>query len=787
MALATVLISGREWLLPAAGFVLVAGILLWWSYRRTPVNGPVGGICVGLKLLGVLALAACLIEPLWTGQRARPGANFFAILADNSQSMQIKDRGEKLTRGEKVREAIGAGKGRWQMQMENDFQVRRYIFDSALQASTDWSDLSFSGRGSGLAAALRQISDRFKSQPLAGVLVLTDGTDTDGLDAFGADRLPPIYPVVVARDDVIQDIAIQNVTVTQSAFEDAPVSIQVDVTAGGYSGQTLVAQIREKGKVVAEQSLRAPRDNQLLAFRFQVRPAQTGVVFYEARVAAQSALHELDSGKTITEATLVNNSRIVQVDRGRGPYRVLYVAGRPNWEFKFLNRAVAEDDQVQLVGLIRIARREPKFEFRGRSGEASNPLFRGFDRKNEETERYDQPVLVRLNTRDETELRGGFPKTPEEMFAYDAIVLDDIEAEFFSADQMALLQKFVSERGGGLLMLGGQESFQAGKYHRTPVGDMLPVYLDVQTDASTGAPRPAELKFSLTREGWLQAWARIRSTESDERVRLDEMPHFQVVNRVRGIKPGASVIASLSDGRGNDVPAVVVQRFGNGRTAALTIGDLWRWGLAQENFQRDLGKGWRQMVRWLVADAPRRVEFAAQKAANENGQMFDLRVRVRDEKFQPLDNANVIVSVSEVAKAGAPIRLTAEASSQGPGVYQAGFVSRHPGAYHASASVTNAIGGWVGSAEAGWVSDLAEEEFRSLKPNRAALESLARKTGGELITLEKIEKLVEALPRKKAPITESWTAPLWHKPAVFLFALACFISEWGLRRWKGLA
>src|SRR5204863_9575939 len=108
-------------------------------------------------------------------------------------------------------------------------------------------------------------------------------------------------------------------------------------------------------------------------------------------------------------------------------------------------------------------------------------------------------------------------------FGYDAVVLDDVEAEFFSADQMALLQKFVSERGGGFMMLGGQESFQNGKYLRTAIGDMLPVYLDIQTDAEP----PRHLKFSLTREGWLQAWARIRSTESDERARLDEMPEFQ--------------------------------------------------------------------------------------------------------------------------------------------------------------------------------------------------------------------------------------------------------------------
>ena len=127
------------------------------------------------------------------------------------------------------------------------------------------------------------------------------------------------------------------------------------------------------------------------------------------------------------EATLANNSRVLVVDRGRGPYRILYVAGRPNWEYKFLNRALAEDEQIQLVGLIRIAKREPKFEFIGRPGESSNPLFRGFgNQSKDEVERYDQPVLVRLNTRDETELVGGFPKTAEELFGYHAVMVDDL-------------------------------------------------------------------------------------------------------------------------------------------------------------------------------------------------------------------------------------------------------------------------------------------------------------------------------------------------------------------------
>src|SRR5690606_12092885 len=153
------------------------------------------------------------------------------------------------------------------------------------------------------------------------------------------------------------------------------------------------------------------------------------------------------------EATLANNSRLAAVDRGRGPYRVLYVAGRPNWEYKFLRRAVEEDDQVQLVAMVRIARREPKFDFRARSGERINPLFRGFDPKDkEQVEQYDQPVIVRLDTEDAEELRDGFPKSPEDLFRYQAIVLDDLEAEFFTQDQMQLIKDFVRRRGGGLLM-----------------------------------------------------------------------------------------------------------------------------------------------------------------------------------------------------------------------------------------------------------------------------------------------------------------------------------------------
>ena len=440
-----------------------------------------------------------------------------------------------------------------------------------------------------------------------------------------------------------------------------------------------------------------------------------------------------------------------------------------------------------MVALIRIAKREPKFEFKGRAGEANNPLFRGFDKKTEETERYDQPVLVRLYTKDENELRGGFPKVPEDLFAYHAIVMDDLESEFFNHDQMTLLQKFVSERGGGFLMLGGQESLHEGKYDRTVVGDMLPVYLDRAPDE-----RPlADLKLALTREGWLQPWVRLRSTESDERARLESMPPFQVLNRVRDVKPGASVVATVADSRGNKYPGVIVQRYGYGRSAVVAVGDLWRWGLGDENRQRDLAKAWRQLIRWLVADVPNRISLQAEMKPGDANQAITLDLRARDHKFLPLDDASVQITVQTVGTEGTHkssplVRLPAEPASSDAGLYQTTFVPRETGGYLAQAVVTDAFGVEVGRAEAGWTSDPAAEEFRSLKPNRALLESLAKRTGGEIISAGKLDDFVRGLPQRKAPITESWTSPLWHQTGVFLFALACFVAEWGLRRWKGL-
>src|SRR5204862_3672556 len=142
-------------------------------------------------------------------------------------------------------------------------------------------------------------------------------SDLEGIDLAG---LPPVYPVVFGSDQPPRDIGIVNSTVTQAAFEDAPVTIETEVSATGCAGEEIVgrlfaidpARATEEGKLVSEQTLTAPRENEKLVFRFQLRPEKTGVLFYRLRLAARH-----DPG---TEATLVNNETIIAVDRGTGPY-----------------------------------------------------------------------------------------------------------------------------------------------------------------------------------------------------------------------------------------------------------------------------------------------------------------------------------------------------------------------------------------------------------------------------------------------------------------------------------
>lgn len=777
MIVASIVLGSPEWIVPATILFAVGIVATAWSYTRWRGRRWVAVVSAALKLVGLAAVALCLVEPLLTGSRSQPGANVFVVLVDNSQSLKVREGDGDGTRADRVRTLLDGNAG-WRTRLGQDFDTREFVFDSHLRAADGFEHLTFDGTSSSLHSALASVAKRFQGRPLAGIILVSDGNATDSADIDWS-ALPPVYAVLPPDSSAARDIAVRQVTLNQSNFEAAPVALQAEVSASGFAGQAVVVVVTdESGKEVARQTVTPNGQADAMPVRFQIRPERPGLGFY--RVSAKLEGEKADA--VSAEQTLANNSRQVAVDRGGGPYRVLYVCGRPNWEFKYLRRAVEEDHEVQLVGLVRVARKEPKFTFRDTKSQPDNPLFRGFDNPDAETaERRDQPVLIRLNTQDEVELRGGFPQTAADLYRYHAVIVDDLEAAFFTPDQQLLLRNFVSRRGGGFLMLGGPDSFAAGKYDRTPVGDLLPVFLDGPT-----RPTPGEHRMVLTREGWLQPWVRTRKTEGEETTRLDGMPAFHSPNATGSAKPGATVLAHARDTTGNTVPALVAQPFGKGRSAAVLIGDLWRWGLKRNDpTQDDFERSWRQTVRWLVADVPGRVEARATPTAGTASPAVELAVRTTDADYLPLDNATVSVRVTKPNRE--ELTLPAEPDAREGGTYSVRFVPREPGAYRAVATVTAPDGSQVGRREVGWCVQPEADEFARLEPNRELLEAVASRTKGEAIPADKLPAFVDGLPFRQAPNMEVWTAPLWHRGWYFFVAVLCLVAEWGIRRRSGSA
>lgn len=803
------------WLIPAAVVAGSGALVAWNASGKGPAPERVRRLAGALKVFALCLLAVCLIEPVWSGVHPRPHSNLFLILTDTSQSLTQESGdgtdAEASKLAAKFKTALMPTPESWLDRLGQDFEVHQFAFDRRLRSVLAFDELKWTGEATALKSALQTLNDRFSERKVGGIILLSDGNATDlSLDdlkgGFGEElRLPPVYPVLFDREASLPDVAIDAVSISETPFEDAPVSLQCDVRIHHLSMQRVASSdlliecrlIDSDGEVIKTERLAIDDPETTLPFRFQFRPIKTGVAFYRLQVNALQLGGKEDI--PVQESTLANNSRILQVNRGSSKHRILYVCGRPNWEFKFLRRAVEDDDQIDLVGMIRVAKREAKFDFRGRDGQSSNSLFRGFKKDtDEETERFDEPVIVRLNTKDADELRAGFPKDAKDLFGFDAMILDDVEAEFFNRDQLTLIEKFVSERGGGLLMLGGAECFLAGGYERTPVADALPVYLDrAQFPEET-----ASLTLDLTREGWLQPWVRLRSTEHDEQDRLKMMPGFRTLNPTQGIKPGASVMSTVSTTNGDRWPALVTQSYGRGRTGALLLGDLWRWQISRTQEQpEDLPKAWRQTLRWLIADVQRRVDVEMVAALDIAPEAVRVSVRVVDEEFLPLDNAQVEIRVTGPAKLAKEIRkqrlsldsapaeevvLNAEASLNEPGVYSAVFVPKEAGAWTIEAEAATGKGERLTADKAGWIFEPEVEEFHGAGVNETLLAKLAELTSGETVAARDLDRFVSELQNKPMPVVEAWTMPLWDQPLVFLIVFVCLVGEWGLRRSKGL-
>jgi uncharacterized membrane protein len=724
----------------AAAAVLLVGFL----YARVRTLGARDRIVLAtLRTVAVLLVLGCLLRPGLVIASAVPQRNVFAVLLDDSRSMRIRDVADssRLSLVQRAFDDTAALSRR----LGERFALRRFKFGAEASPLASARDLTGSGTRSDLAKALDEVREDLNGLPLAGVVLVSDGADNggsrydDALLALRARRIP-VYTVGVGRERFDRDVAVENVQAPRRTLAGANVIVEADVRVRGAGRDVATVTIEADGRVVSTDTVKTPANGDVAHLRLRVPPLDAGI----HRIAVRA--HPLPN-ETVTE----NNEWHTTIEVRAGPDRVLYVEGEPRPEFAFIRRAVAADSGVQVVGLMRSAERK----------------------------------FLRLGVRDSLELLGGFPTSREELFGYRAIILGSIEASFFSADQLRMIADFVSRRGGGLMVLGGRASLSEGGFADTPLSDVLPITL---TRGEPNVDGPATtMKIRPTRAGEAHAALQVRGSVAASRARWDSMPPLTTVNRVGSLRAGATVLmAGQVEGGRADVPVLAWQRYGRGMSAVFSVQDSWLWRMDATIPVEDVTHQtfWRQMVRWLVDDAPAAFEIAASPSRVAPGEPVTLRAHLADPFFADINDANIVATVT--TPSGNTMTVPMEWALREDGSYAGRFTAADSGRYAITATATRGTDSTRTASTTLLVDDRGADVAQA-EQRPAVLRRIAEETGGRYYTLDNVAQLGDDAMFTESGVTVREAKDLWDMPIVFILLALLLGGEWAYRRWRGLA
>jgi uncharacterized membrane protein len=388
------------------------------------------------------------------------------------------------------------------------------------------------------------------------------------------------------------------------------------------------------------------------------------------------------------------------------------------------------------------------------------------------------------------ELTQGFPTTDEELFTYQGLVIGSVEANFFNYDQLKNIEQFAARRGGGVLMLGGARSFDAGKYASTPISDLSPLYLNDQVEGDE-TQVVSNFKASLTPRGRVHAVTRLNEDRALSAKAWEELPPISIPEQLTGVKPGATVIleANATGDRSRTTPLLVEERYGRGRSMALTSNDTWRWRMDMPSQNNSHETFWRQLLRYLVSAAPRQYEVAAERDVYTKGDVVILRGEVNDKKFNAVMDAQVVARVTKPSGATAEIPLKinfGEGQQQSGADYRNEFTPDENGLYKIQMTARRG-GATLGEAQSTFLITDRTREFHDAAQNVELLKRAAAETGGKYFPLSDANDLLDEITLLEGKNSERVSKDLWDMPINFILLVGLAGAEWFLRKRKGLA
>lgn len=728
---------GSRWLFSL--FVIAAAVGAYFAYKNVARDKYSIGLVV-LRALTFTVLAFMFLRPVLELQTVLPQESYLAVVIDNSESMKIKDDGQ-VARSDQLAKQFETTN--FFKRLEEKFKVRTYRFDNTAERIERPDQLTFQGKRTKLEAATNLLQQELGTVPLSGVVLITDGADnaskqwTESLSKLESRKKPiPFYTVGVGSENIVRDAEMVKVSAPRSTLKESTAVVEISYRSHGFSGRKANVYVRENGTLLKTEQVTLPADGEIAETTLDLPVKNDGTRLFSFSLQAPD--------DRIPE----NNDLTALVEIKNDHPQILYIEGEPRWEFKFLRRAMQDDPNLRLVTLLR---------------SSQNKFYRqGIDK--------------------EEMLSEGFPKKKEDLFAFKGLIFGSIESTFFSQDQLKNVVDFVSNRGGGYLMMGGRNSFSGGRYENSPLADILPV----QLSSGDRTPVIGRLKINVTDYGRTHPLMKLTPDANANVKQWSELPPLNDYNKTIDAKVGAIVLArGQAEERGGADPILLAyQRYGRGRTMALTSGSTWRWQMQMDHQDQTYELFWKQILRWLVNTSPDPVMISSDKDTYLPGETVHLSADISNKSFERMNNAKAVAKVTTPDGLTESIALDWNGAAEG--AYQAELNTTTAGIYNVEIEATMGSENLGSNHTAFQVQD-RPVEFSGAALDSRFLQSVASSTDGRYYPLSKLGDVPEDAQYVEGETGIIEQKELWDVPFLFMLLCLSFGGEWFWRKKRGLA
>ena len=781
-------LRNKQWLGWIVGIGLLLAVLTWFSYRRDAkelISAWKRRVLTALRILLLVLLALLLLRPVVAFTVESAIRRTLLTLVDASGSMKIQD--PRVDSADLKRAAIAKGildprKGLDQQldpaiaanvklvprveimrgmlgseqldlwpQLAKELDLAAFSFGATLgdtgEANAEWlAHLDPNSTSTAIGDAVRDLIQRKRGQPLAGIFLVTDGASNQGSAPLDAARLAkqegiPLYIYGVGITSP-RDIIVGSLLAQEVAFVKDELPVTVRVRGQGLKGESAKLIVRlvpanstGEGEVVATKDITFGDDEDAVV-PVPFTPKTTGEFDLRASIAPRA-----------DEASKDNNSVSQRLRVIDSKVKVLYVETTPRWEFRYLQGVLMRDRRVDLKCVLL---------------EGDESIAAGDN----------SPFLAKV------------PAKKEDLFKFDLIIIGDVEPRNFTPEQFAAFEEFVQKFGGSMLFLAGQRANPAA-YRTTTLEKLLPVELDPAAAAQQPAPSQG-LLVELTPQGRANPMLKLAATDDESAAIWKRFGKLFWSARVLRAKPAAQVLLvdadpSRANRHGKQVIAAFHQ-YGLGQVLYMGTDNTWRW-------RRNAGDQlypllWGQIAQKLglhhLLGGSKRTQLTVDRQNYTTGERVTVYARLYAADFSPVKDQIVAAGFTVLTGAapGPEREVPLRAVPEQPGMYRGDFVALEPGTHRFA--VKN---------DPGTVLELSvtEPKFETGETamNEVLLKQMAEASGGAYFREETLWQFPKAISAKAERIQGTLDGELWSSPLAFILLLTVATIEWALRkRWQ---